>query len=78
MTDDCARRPHGPKPLKWIVADLLARHVDELVDLAGDSLLNIPPDVRDALLATARRVGCLDDATLRALSNCSDGTTVQR
>ena len=74
MTDDRARRPHGPKPLKWIVADLLARHVDELVDLAGDSLLNMPPDVRDALLATARRVGCLDDATLRALVD--ESTTI--
>ena len=74
MTDDRARRPHGPKPLKWIVADLLARHVDELVDLAGDSLLNIPPDVRDAMLATARRVGCLDDATLRALVD--ESTTI--
>ena len=74
MTDDRARRPHGPKPLKWIVADLLARHVDELVDLAGDSLLNIAPDVRDAMLATARRVGCLDDATLRALVD--ESTTI--
>ena len=76
MTDSPrARRPRAPKPLKWIVADLLARHVDELVDAAGESLRHVVPcDVRDALLAVARRRRCLDDATLRALVD--DSTTI--
>ena len=73
---DCprARRPRAPKPLKWIVADLLARHVDELVDAAGDALRHLPCDVRDALLAVARRRRCLDDAALRALVD--ESTTI--
>ena len=76
MTDSPrAHRPRAPKPLKWIVADLLARHVDELVDAAGESLRHVVPcDVRDALLAVARRRRCLDDATLRALVD--DSTTI--
>jgi len=75
MTDSPrARRPRAPKPLKWIVADLLARHVDELVDAAGDSLRHLPCDVRDALLAVARRRRCLDDAALRALVD--ESTTI--
>ena len=75
MTDSPrARRPRAPKPLKWIVADLLARHVDELVDAGGESLRHLPCDVRDALLAVARRRRCLDDATLRALVD--ESTTI--
>ena len=75
MTDSPrARRPRAPKPLKWIVADLLARHVDELVDAGGESLRHLPCDVRDALLAVARRRRCLDDAALRALVD--ESTTI--
>ena len=46
--------PREIKPLKWLVADLLARHVDELVTVCGPSLRHLPPDVRAALLAAAR------------------------
>ena len=59
--------PRAVKPLKWLVADLLASRVDELVALAGETLLALPPDVRAALVAVARRRGCLDDAALCAL-----------
>jgi len=77
--------PREVKPLKWLVVDLLAAHVDELVEVAGESLLNLPPDVRQALLAVARRKGVLDDAALVALvdesfaaldvSGCGDAVT---
>lgn len=66
--------PREIKPLKWLVADLLARHVDELISVCGPSLLHLPPDVRAALLAAARRRGCLDDAALAALMD--EGATI--
>ena len=66
--------PREIKPLKWLVADLLARHVDELVTVCGPSLRHLPPDVRAALLAAARRRGCLDDAALAALMD--EGATI--
>ena len=59
--------PREVKPLKWLVVDLLAAHVDELIELAGEALRALPPDARHALLAVARRKGCLDDAALDAL-----------
>ena len=55
------------KPLKWLVADLLASHIDEVFDGAGASLRHLPVDVKCALMAVARRKGCLDDAILAAL-----------
>jgi hypothetical protein len=55
------------KPLKWLVADMLAAHLDELVDVAGESLRHLPQDVKCALVAVARRRGCLDDAVLACL-----------
>ena len=77
--------PREVKPLKWLIVDLLAAHVDELVELAGESLRALPPDVRHALLAVARRKGILDDAALTALvddswialdvSGCGDSVT---
>jgi hypothetical protein len=62
------------KPLKWLVADILATHVDELVDAAGESLRHLPLDVKCALVAVARRRGCLDDAALSCL--VEEGATV--
>ena len=59
--------PREVKALKWLVVDLLAAHVDELIELAGEALRALPPDARHALLAVARRKGCLDDAALDAL-----------
>ena len=77
--------PREVKPLKWLVVDLLAAHVDELIELAGEALRALPPDARHALLAVARRKGCLDDAALDALvdetataldvSGCGDAVT---
>ena len=71
--------------MKWLVVDLLAAHVDELIELAGEALRALPPDARHALLAVARRKGCLDDAALDALvdetataldvSGCGDAVT---
>ena len=54
--------PREVKALKWLVVDLLAAHVDELIEVAGESLRALPPDARHALLAVARRKACLDDA----------------
>ena len=77
--------PREVKALKWLVVDLLAAHVDELIELAGEALRALPPDARHALLAVARRKGCLDDAALDALvdetataldvSGCGDAVT---
>ena len=77
--------PREVKALKWLVVDLLAAHVDELIELAGEALRALPPDARHALLGVARRKGCLDDAALGALvdetatamdvSGCGDAVT---
>ena len=77
--------PREVKALKWLVVDLLAAHVDELIELAGEALRALPPDARHALLGVARRKGCLDDAALDALvdetataldvSGCGDAVT---
>ena len=77
--------PREVKALKWLVVDLLAAHVDELIEVAGEALRALPPDARHALLAVARRKGCLDDAALDALvdetataldvSGCGDAVT---
>ena len=77
--------PREVKALKWLVVDLLAAHVDELIELAGEALRALPPDARHALLAVARRKACLDDAALGALvdetataldvSGCGDAVT---
>ena len=77
--------PREVKALKWLVVDLLAAHVDELIEVAGEALRALPPDTRHALLAVARRKGCLDDAALGALmdetatvldvSGCGDAVT---
>ena len=77
--------PREVKALKWLVVDLLAAHVDELIEVAGEALRALPPDARHALLAVARRKACLDDAALGALvdetataldvSGCGDAVT---
>jgi hypothetical protein len=47
--------PRVIKPLKWLVADLLAAHLDDVFDAAGASLTRLPLDVKAALLGVARR-----------------------
>ena len=47
--------PREIKPLKWLVADLLARHVDELISVCGPSLLHLPSGCAPRLAAARRR-----------------------
>eukprot|EP00879_Flechtneria_rotunda_P013142 GHRR01013727.1.p1 GENE.GHRR01013727.1~~GHRR01013727.1.p1 ORF type:complete len:222 (+),score=79.32 GHRR01013727.1:390-1055(+) len=55
--------------LQRICLGILGRHVTELVHQLGEQLRWLPPDVKAALLAVARRRGELTGAMLRAVAD---------
>ena len=60
------------KPLKLLVVDLLATHLDDLLDAAGDELHDaLPVHVKATLMAVARRRSILTDDMFVALADAS-------